>query len=75
MNVPWYLAVDMNGFVFIVDHNNCRVFLLSNELTYIRDVSRDQLKWHPKRLFLDVNRRRLYIAVNESKGRVIVVSV
>jgi len=76
MNVPWYLAVDMNGFVFVVDTNNYRVLLLSPELTYVCDVvSRDQLKWHPKRLFLDVQRRRLYIAVNELKGRVIVVSV
>ena len=42
MNVPCHLAVDMNGFVFVVDLNNYRVLLLSPELTYVRDVvSRD----------------------------------
>ena len=42
MNVPCHMAVDMNGFVFVVDTNNCRVLLLSPELTYVRDVvSRD----------------------------------
>jgi len=82
MNMPSHLAVDRNGFVIVADLNYHRVLLLSPELTYVRDVvSRDQLKWSPLRLFLDVNRRRLYIAVNKWEntkhiaGRVIVVSV
>jgi len=33
MNVPCHMAVDMNGFVFVADYNNCRVLLLSPELT------------------------------------------
>jgi len=82
MNRPIHLAVDENGFVFVVDTNNCRVLLLSPELTYVSYVvSRDQLKWHPLRMFLDVNKHRLYVAVNKwenteyTAGRVTVVSV
>ena len=80
--MPIHLAVDRNGFVFVADFINCRVLLLSPDLTYIREVvSRQQLKWNPMRLFLDVDRRRLYVAVNECKdseytaGRVVVISV
>jgi len=78
MTVPCHLAVDTNGFVFVADVNNYRVLLLSPELTYVRDVvSRDQLKWNPERLFLDVQRRRLYVADSNwpMVGRVVVVSV
>jgi len=82
MIMPVHLAVDENGFVFVVDYNNARVRLLSPELTHVRDVvSRDQLKWHPLRLSVDVHRRRLYVAVNEvndgrwTTRRIVVVSV
>jgi len=82
MNVPAHLAVDRNGFVFIVDVNNRRVLLLSPALTYIREVvTRQQFKWHPLRVHLDVDAQRLYVADNEYKdggytaGRVVVVSV
>jgi len=79
MDAPAHLAVDENGFVFVADVNNYRVLLLSPELTYVRDVVlRDELKWRPLRLFLDVNRRKLHIAHNKWKstdGRVIVVNV
>jgi len=82
MDMPMHLAVDENGYIFVADVNNDRVLLLSSELTYICDVvSRDQLKWKPLRLFLDVNSRSLYIADNKRgnaeyiSGRVIVVSV
>ena len=82
MNVPAHMAVDRNGFVFVVDVNNHRVSLLSPVLTYVRDVmSRDQLRWGPYRVHLDSSRRRLYVAVNEindgnfTDGEVVVVSV
>ena len=62
MNVPTHLAVDRNGFVFVVDLNNQRVLLQSPALTYVREVvSREQLKRKPRRLFLDDGRRRLYV--------------
>jgi len=81
VNVPAHMAVDGNDFIFVADLNNHRVLLLSPTLTYIRDVvSRKQLKWIPRRLSLDVQRRRLYVADDENKdgkytaGRVIVVT-
>ena len=81
VNKPVHLAVDRNGFVFVADHNNQRVVLLSPALNYVREVvTREQLKWKPQRLFLDVGRRRLYVAVNVkvgefTTGRVVVFNV
>jgi len=82
MNVPIHLAVDRNGFVFVADLNNDRVLLLSPALTFVREVlSREQLKWSPLRLWLDSDRRRLYVAVNRweddefTSGQVVVVSL
>ena len=82
MNTPVHLAVDRNGFVFVLDCVNERVLLLSPELTYIRDVfTCNQLKWNLLRIHLDADRERLYVAVVEYKdgkataGRVIVVTV
>jgi len=81
-SVPTRLAVDENEFVFVADRDNRRVTLLSRTLNYIRQVvSSDKLKWLPRRLHLDVQRRRLYVADNEYKdgeftaGRVVVFSV
>jgi len=82
MNVPTHLAVDRNGFVFVADLNNNQLLLLSPALTFVREVvSREQLKWGPLRLWLDSDRRRLYVADNKwegdqhTAGRVVVVSV
>jgi len=81
---PIHLAVDGNEFVFVADLDNQRVTLLSPTLNYVRQLaSGDKLKWDPCRLHLDVQRRRLYVAVNEWKydsfictsGRVVVFSV
>jgi len=81
VNVPAHLTADQNKFVFVADHNNYRVLLLSPALTYVREVvSRDRLKWKPLRLFLDAERRRLYVAVNVqvgefTAGRVVVFNI
>jgi len=79
---PFHLAVDDNEFVFVADFYNRRVTLLSPTLDFVRHVvSRDKLKWDPRRLHLDVHRRRLYVAEDEFKdgeltaGRVVVFSV
>jgi len=65
-NGPIHLAVDDNESVFVVDLNNRRVTLLSPTLNYIGQVvSRDQVKWGPERLCLDVQRCRLYVTDNE----------
>jgi len=82
MDVPYHLAVDRNGFVFVADVNNYRVLLLSPALTFVCEVlSREQLKWLPLCIWLDYDRYRLYVGVNEwkdnriSAGRVAVVDV
>jgi len=79
---PARLAVDNNEFVFVVDAGNRRVTLLSPTLHYVRQVvSSDKLKGYPYGLYLDVQRRRLYVTDNEWKdgewtsGRVVVFSV
>ena len=79
--VPCHLAVDDNEFVFVADHYNDRVTLLSPTLEYVRHVvSGDQLMGEHYRLYLDTQQRLLYVAVSELKdgklvGRVEVFSV
>ena len=72
-----HLAVDNNEFVFVVDVYNRLVTLLSPTLEYVREVVlRDDLKWRPDRMCLDIHRRRLYVADNEQTSkRVVVFSV
>jgi len=73
---PRHLAVDNNEFVFVADFFNRRVTLLSPTLVYIRQVvSPDDLKDAPATLYLDIHRRRLYVADNHGTGRVVVFSV
>jgi len=78
---PRHLAVDSNEFVFVADFDNRRVTMLSPALNRVHQIlSRDELKGGPDRLCLDVQRRRLLVADNESKdgrkkGRVVVFSV
>jgi len=77
-NEPCHLAVDDNECVYVVDALNQRVMLLSPTLNYRRQiVSSDKLKWEPTRLYLDVRRRRLYVADSHwtTPGRVVVFSV
>jgi len=81
-HVASHLAVDNNEFVFVVDAINQRVTLLSPTLDHISQVvSRGQVKWRPRRLCLDVQKRRMYVADDEYKdgkykaGRVVVFSV
>jgi len=83
-NGPTYLAVDNNEFVFVADERNKRVKLLSPTLNYVRQVvSRDQVKWRPANLCLDVQKRRLYVGDDQyshevhgyTTGRVVVFSI
>jgi len=82
LNVPWHMAIDEQEFIFVADHDNRRVILLSPRLEFLRQVvSRDRLKWDPHRLCVDVLKRRLYVAENEWKdgefaaGRVVVYNI
>jgi len=81
MDMPTPLAVDGND-VLVADFNNRRVLSLSPSLTYAGEVlSSEQVKWRPRRMFLDADRGRLYVVENEVKevgkfagGRVVVVN-
>jgi len=79
MNMPYHLAVDGNGFVFVGDLTNGRVLLLSPQLSYVREVvSHKHLRWSPRRVHLDSMRGRLYVTVSGGRrmaGRVLVVSL
>jgi len=65
-HAPFHLAVDDNESVFVADCGNRRVKLLSPTLQYVGQVvSPDQLKrGRPVRLYLDTQRRHLYVAEN-----------
>jgi len=91
LTFPSHVAVDRDGFVFVADRDNLRVLLLSPLFTYVREImSREQPNWEPLRLFLDHDKRRLYVAENttgdddddddddgggRTAGRVVVISV
>ena len=76
-DVPCHLAVDDNECVYVVDYYSRRVTLLSPTLSYIHVVVMGyKLNGHPGRLYLDVQRRRLYVTDNEyTSGHVVVFSV
>ena len=72
--VPYHLAVDPDGFVFVADHHNRRVVVLSAQLDFVSCVaSRDnELKSQPRRLCYDVKSRLLY--VGQDDGTLIALS-
>ena len=64
--VPCHLAVDNNNQFIVADQNNQRVTLLSSALNHVRYVvSRDQLKWRPNAVCLDMEQQRMYVADSE----------
>ena len=80
-NGPVQLAVDKEA-VYVIDHINRRVALLSATLEFTRHVvSANKFHGLPSRLCLDTQRRRLYVADNEIQegkwiaGQVVVFSV
>lgn len=81
-NGPVYLAVDDQGAVYVVDHVNKRVKVLSAALSYLRQVvTPRELKGLPSRMCFGVNKQLLYVADNEMmegkciNGRVVVVRI
>jgi len=78
MNNPHHMAVDSSGIVFVADLNNRRILTLSPSMSLVCEVvSREQLDCSPRRLCLDDNRRRLYVADKDKfiSGRVVVIEV
>jgi len=73
--VPYHLAVDPDGYIFVADHHNGRVVVLSPDLSFIGCVaSQDsELKTRPRRLCLDVKLQLLY--VGEDEGNLVVLKL
>lgn len=79
---PCYLAVDQNHFIYAADVFYRRIVVYSPALEFVREVVCDaQLKWWPIRVFVDSDRKRLYVADNNfdgykyTAGRVVVFSL
>ena len=69
---PCHLALDQhNHLVYVADVLHRRVSVYSaSTLEPVREVVGDtQLKWWPLRLFVDKDRRRLYVADNNFDGQ------
>lgn len=80
MNVPWYMAIDENDYIFVADRGNERVVLLSPCLMFKRVLISADLR-RPLNMWMDVASGRLFItdfkAVDdkETDGRLLVFKV
>ena len=75
MNEPFYLSVDVNGFVMVVDRRNSRVLLLDPDLEFKREIlSKEEHGLRdPSRILLDGIKDRLFVADNEwNDGRILI---
>lgn len=74
-----HCAVTNNGCIYVVDVSNQRVFLMSPNLHYMRDVvsrGRDDLAWWPVRVCQDPACNYLYVVDSSTEsGRVVVCDV
>lgn len=73
--VPYHLAVDRGGFLFVADHHNGRVLVLSlQDMGLIGCVALvdAELRSRPRRVFYDLGSQLLY--VGEDEGNLVVLS-
>ena len=63
---PFHVAVDRNEFVYLADVKYRRVYVLTPQLAFVREVV-SQLQLYPVRVHLDSNKGRLYVAANNAK--------
>ena len=66
--VPVRMVLDPYGNVIVVDRCNRRVVLLNRSLEYVEDLLTMQDAdgyWDPRRVYLDEERRRLYVTDNQ----------
>jgi len=75
LNVPYHLAVDLDGYIFVADHHNGRVVVLSPGLGFIGCIAsqNSELKSRPRRLCFDVKLQLLY--VGEDEGNLVVLKL
>ena len=68
MRDPAYLAIDRSAFVLVVDKSNNRIIQLNASLEFIREFVPGSVGLHsPKIMYLDEDRRRLYISEYNSE--------
>lgn len=65
--VPYHLAVDADGFIFVADHHNGRVVVLSPQLEFVRCIATQdiELKARPRRLCFDAKSKLLYVGQDD----------
>ena len=73
LDTPQRLAVDVFGYVLVLDRNNDRVVLLSPCLAYIRDLLGRSTIRQPRRMCFEPSTGRLYVGCLD--GRVAVCRV
>ena len=74
LNVPRHLAVDEDSqFIFVADHCNHRVVLLSPTLEFVREFSEGVSR--PQLLYFHQTTRRLFVAQGFGGGGVAVIQL
>jgi len=65
--VPYHLAVDDSGFIFVADHHNGRVVVLSPALDFVRCIAmqNDELRGRPRRLCFDSKSKLLLVGQDD----------
>ena len=61
LNEPIRLAVNKDGFIFVLDYSNNNVIMLDSNLEFVREVVARQELRHPQRMYLDDVSGHLYI--------------
>ena len=64
LDLPSHLAIDRNGFIFVLDRDNNRIVQLNSLLEYISEIEIQK----PVRILLNEDRRRLYVIENNNKS-------
>jgi len=65
--VPYHLAIAVDGFVYVADHHNGRVVVLSPELEFVGCFASQEgeLSSRPRRLCFDATSRLLYVGQDD----------
>ena len=65
LNLPYHLAIDRNGFIFVADRDNNRIVRLNSSLEYISETVGIQ---EPETILLNEESGRLYVIEDNSQS-------
>ena len=71
LNMPSYLAIDRDGFIFIADRENNRIVRLNPSLEYVSETAGVD---RPRRILIDEERGKLY-AMEFSNSTIVVYDI